>query len=274
MAKLGEDQHLLFTRFLDVDRESKKISQKVQSLKKIYDGMEKACEERSRKGKDFINNQKQIIDELNSKIEEQNNQNESLTKDFSSKQRQLESLVSSNNPFGMKPVDEQYKASVERYLQSSHDRRKFQNESEELPVDWDMSFKKFIQDHSSSLKTAMAENPSSKSFPGLLEDLNEVSKELYTSDLDLRADQRKYLSQLEKQKLLQSVKSDIEEMKQKLNDKEAKFNESLYADKIKEKREQIMHQRYEAQAIITDIKTQSMANSKDEKDDPDTGDIK
>ena len=120
----------------------------------------------------------------------------------------------------------------------------------------------------------MAENPSSKSFPGLLEDLNEVSKELYTSDLDLRADQRKYLSQLEKQKLLQSVKSDIEEMKQKLNDKEAKFNESLYADKIKEKREQIMHQRYEAQAIITDIKTQSMANSKDEKDDPDTGDIK
>ena len=224
----------------------------------IRDSIKTVHGERLRKGERGQAKQQEMIDELNKQIDELNQQIEKLAQDHAGKGDELKKLQDSNESVDMSEVNPDLRGFIERYIESSKERRHFQDEAERLPPDWDQLFKKFIQEQSSNLKNAMNEYPSNQNFPDVLNDYISAMTELYNTDVQYKADQRKQLAQIQKMQILGSIGEDVNDIKTKLDDQNVKFNESLYADKIKEKRERIKSQKLEAQTLVTELKTFKM----------------
>lgn len=255
MVELGKDQNKLHSRFIDLDRKVNRLAQDAERLTKIYDVIQAANGERQRKGERSLEKQTVLIEELKQRVNDLTQDNQRLLKEYNDRLAKLNLFNEKNGNIEMDSVDPALSTCIENFMEVNKERRTFQNESEDLPPDWDKRFKKFIQDQSTNVKTAMTEYPSNKQFPGVLEEWTAVMTELNSADNGLRSDQRKQLAQRERLQILNSVQKDVIDINSKLKDKDVKFNESLYADKIKEKREIVKQQQIEAQTLVTELKT-------------------
>jgi uncharacterized coiled-coil protein SlyX len=257
---LEKEQYKLFKEVLDQNRELEKFGQNEEGLQRILEAVTTFTDERLRKKEDMIDRQRKLIQELEDIIAGLRRAIEELGAKLEEVLKRLEELKRNTSSFGVKFAGPELEELLNKYLQASYTRRDCQDESEQLPIDWDLRFKNFVQESSSEVKNAMSEYPANKDFPGILEDWTQMATELYTLDVGLRADQRKQLAQIQRLGVLKTIQVDVNDIKTKLQDKNVKFNESLYADKIKEKRELIKQQKIEAQTLVTDLKTLRIMN--------------
>ena len=257
-CSLGKEQHKLYSKFIEIDREVKRRQHIVSDMRDKEDGIKDIHGERYRKKERAIEKQNQIIKELNELLANLTKRNQELSKLLLEKEIELQKLEDSFSFFGIKEKDLHIIEKLKAFMEANQERRQFQNESEEFPPHWDKLFKEFIEDSCSELKTSTNEYPSNKQFPGLANDWIDTINELNESDRDLKLTTRKQIAQDIKLEMLKDIQNEIKDIK-------SKFNEPLYADKIKDKRAKIKEQKLEIQALETDIKSQMLMSNEFKK---------
>ena len=143
---LTKEQHKLYTKFIEIDREVKRISDIVSNMRELEDGIKDIHGERYRKKERAIEKQNQIIRELNELLSNLAKRNEELSKLLAEKEIELRNFEETFSVLGIKEKDLHITERLKTFMESHKERRQFQNESEEFPPHWDKLFKGFIEE--------------------------------------------------------------------------------------------------------------------------------
>lgn len=116
----------------------------------------------------------------------------------------------------MKEIDPKIEDKINSFISAHQERRQFQDESEDLPSDLDRRFKTHIEEMTSELKSASQDYPSSKNFPAVMEEWNDLTTELNSISLNNSLLDRKSNAQKLKLSLLRSLQEDHSDLSEKL----------------------------------------------------------
>lgn len=189
----------------------------MNDLSEIHNGIKEIGAERYRKKERAVEKQNQIIQDLQSQLELLSKTNEELSKILAVKEDELIKLEDSCESFGVKELNPKIEENIKNFLGCHKERRQFQDESEDLPPEWDKRFKGFIQDMSTEIKNATNEYPSNKKFPNLVNEWLESTNETNETDRQIRILERAKIAQAVKVAMMRDIQSEIITLRERLN---------------------------------------------------------
>lgn len=214
---LGKEQHALLGKYLEVRRQVNKMRQEVNDLSELHEGIKEIGAERFRKKERAVEKQNQTIQDLQGQLELLAKTNEELAKILAIKEDDLIKLEDSCENFGIKELNPKIEENINNFIGCQKERRQFQDESEDLPPEWDKRFKGFIQDMSTEIKNATTEYPSNKKFPTLINDWLESTNEANETDREIRVLERAKIAQAVKVAMMRDIQNEIIMLRERLN---------------------------------------------------------
>lgn len=258
-VSLGKDQYYLLANYLDVRRSMNKSSQVEKNLEQLKSGAIEIEAERIRQKQRSIEAQLKIILELKDSINYLKSENERLTQEYSEREKNLIDLENSFETFGIKSPEPKLEENIHEFYRTQCERRQFQDESEEMPADWDKRLIGHVQDMTSELKNALNEYPSNKNFPHVKEDWVNMTTEIRDTEYQNRVLERTSYAQNTKLSIIKDIEQEIERIKEKAKEG---IDESTFEDLIKDIRERLNEIRLYLKTIYTDVKRANLLVTK------------
>lgn len=221
-SKVNEENQKLYSKYLSLIQDPT-----LEDLNQLQKHIKSVGSERQRKKERVLTRQSQVIGDLNQKVETLASANKELGETLAKKEAELAKLQHTFKDLELKPVDSTVEEKLNLFMISNRERRQFQDESEELPPEWDRRFKDFIQEMSTGLKNATGEYPSNKSFPNVVKDWYNTMVELNQCDFEHKMSQRKQMAQSIRLALMRDIETDIEDIKNKLQDSKCSASQLL-----------------------------------------------
>ena len=236
-----------------------KSSQVEKNLQQLKSGTVEIDAERVRQKQREIEAQLKLISELNDRINNLRSENEKLAQEFSEKEKNLIDLENSYENFGIKSPEPKLEEDIHEFYRTQCERRQFQDESEEMPADWDRRLISHAQEMSSELKNALNEYPSNKNFPRIKDDWINITTDIRDTEYQNRLLERTKFAQNTKLSMIKDIEAEIERMNEKIKEG---IDESTFEDMIKSIRERLDQLRLLLKTIYTDVKRANLLVTK------------
>lgn len=258
-VSLGKDQYYLLANYLDVRRSLNKSAQVAKNLEQLKAGTIEIEAERIRQKQRSIEAQLKIISELNDTITHLKSENKRLTHEYNEKEQSLIDLENSYETFGIKSPEPKLEENIHEFYRTQNERRQFQDESEEMPADWDKRLIGHVQDMTSEVKSALNEYPSNKNFPHVKDDWVNITTEIRDTEFQNRLLERTKFAQITKLSMIKDIEQEIERIREKIKEG---IDESTFEDLIKDVRERLNEIRIYLKTIYTDVKRANLLVTK------------
>jgi hypothetical protein len=261
----GKDQYHLLAIYLDIRRKLNKTLQVEKNLNQLKSGVVEIEAERIRQKQRSVESQLKIIFSLNQTINNLKSENSRLTITHSQQEQNLIDLENSFETFGIKGPEPKLEDDIHESYRTQCERRQFQDESEDVPSEWDKRLIAQVQDMGTELKNALTEYPSNKNFPKVKDDWINLTTEIRDTEYHNRVLERTKTAQTIRVSIIKDIEQEIERIKDKIKEG---IDESSFEGLIKELRERLDELKIQLRTIYTDVKRDNLLVTKcrDHKD--------
>jgi len=194
-----------------------KYNNDIDGINDMVAGQKLTEDERVRKKERVLEMQQQLLAEVNEKVHHTLKQNEVLAKELQQREETLNDMQEKCDHIGIKELDPKIEDNIHNFISVQKERRQFQDESEDMPLEWDSRFRGHVQEMSSELKKTTNEYPSNKNFPAVMDEWFDATAELNSTELNNKHLDRKINAQNIKLALMASMQNDMNDIREKLN---------------------------------------------------------
>jgi len=214
---LEKENATLSKNYAEIKRMISKYNNDIDGINDMVAGQKLTEDERVRKKERVLEMQQQLLAEVNEKVHHTLKQNEVLAKELQQREETLNDMQEKCDHIGIKELDPKIEDNIHNFISVQKERRQFQDESEDMPLEWDSRFRGHVQEMSSELKKTTNEYPSNKNFPAVMDEWFDATAELNSTELNNKHLDRKINAQNIKLALMASMQNDMNDIREKLN---------------------------------------------------------